>query len=260
MSFMERDIDFILRDWDLQPGVTQARLLTARDGRPVLQVRLDLGVLQLEVTGRPDGQQPHGFPSYFDYLRDLARRKAKKGHDLTLNTTQCAEADREFVQFFQRRVAWLSLREFDRAIADADHTLAFMDFVRDHAPNDEYKMAHEQFRAFVLFHRAQAAAASAMERDNPEGAVDAVRDSLSKIRGFFAEHDLEERSDEDTFIQELTKLERSLRELHGIEETLEEQLAKAVANEQYEAAARIRDQLRQRRSVELPGNTGRSRS
>ena len=24
MSFMERDIDFILRDWDLQPGVTQS--------------------------------------------------------------------------------------------------------------------------------------------------------------------------------------------------------------------------------------------
>ena len=45
----------------------------------------------------------------------------------------------------------------------------------------------------------------------------------------------------------LDLLERSLRDLHGIEETLEEQLEKAVANEEYEAAARIRDALRQRR-------------
>src|SRR5205807_8100917 len=32
----------------------------------------------------------------------------------------------------------------------ADHTLAFMDFVRDHSPNEEYTEAHEQYRGFVL--------------------------------------------------------------------------------------------------------------
>jgi excinuclease UvrABC helicase subunit UvrB len=112
--------------------------------------------------------------------------------------------------------------------------------------NDEYRLAHEQFRGFVLFHRSQAAAARAVECSNPELAIDAVREGLTKIRAFLAEHDLDEQSEEDTFVQELTKLERSLRELHGIDETLEEQLAKAVANEQYEAAARIRDALRQR--------------
>ena len=58
---------------------------------------------------------------------------------------------------------------------------------------------------------------------------------------------LEERMEEDVMVQQLRKLERSLRDLHGIEETLEEQLEKAVANEEYEAAARIRDALRQRR-------------
>jgi hypothetical protein len=243
---MDSDIDRILRDWDLQPGVTQARLVIARDGRSVVQVRLDLGVLQLEIDGRPDGKRPHNCTSYFEHLREVALRKAKAGRDFRLSAAQCAEADREFVQYFQRRVAWLALREFERAIADADHTLAFMDFVRDHAPNDEYRLAHEQFRGFVLFHRAQAAAARAIERNDAEAAIDAVREGLTKIRAFLAEHDLDEQSEEDTFVQELSKLERSLRELHGIDETLEEQLAKAVANEQYEAAARIRDALRQR--------------
>jgi hypothetical protein len=220
--------------------------VTASDGRSVLQVRLDLGLLQLEVDGRPDGQRPHDFETYFDYLNDAAQRRAKSGREFKLNASQCGEADREFVQYFQRRVAWLALREFDRAISDANHTLAFMDFVRDHSPNDEYRLAHEQFRGFVFFHRAQAAAAAAVERNNAEAAIDAVRDGLNRIRAFLAENDLEEHADEDTFVQELTKLEQSLRELHGIDETLEEQLAKAVANEQYETAARIRDALRQR--------------
>jgi hypothetical protein len=244
---MDCDIDRILRGWDLQPGIMQARQVTAHNGRSVVQIRLDMGVLQLEVSGRPDGQRPHGFPTYFDYLRDVAGRKVRQKREFKLSATQCTESDREFVQFFQRRVAWLALREFDRAIADADHTLAFMDFVRDHAPNEEYRMAHEQFRGFVLFHRAQAAAARAVENNDAEAAIDAVREGLNRIREFLAEHELTESDEEDSFVQELTKLEQSLRELHGIDETLEEQLAKAVANEQYETAARLRDAIKHRR-------------
>jgi protein-arginine kinase activator protein McsA len=47
-------------------------------------------------------------------------------------------------------------------------------------------------------------------------------------------------------VQQLRKLERSLRELHVIEATLRERLEQAVANEEYETAARLRDELRQR--------------
>jgi len=71
-------------------------------------------------------------------------------------------------------------------------------------------------------------------------------DGLNRIRAFFAEHDLAEQMEEDGMVQQLRKLERSLRELHGIEATLREQLEQAVANEEYETAARLRDELRQR--------------
>ncbi len=55
----------------------------------------------------------------------------RAGDDFVLSEEQCAEADREFVQFYQRRLCWLALREFSHAVADADHTtLAFMDFSR----------------------------------------------------------------------------------------------------------------------------------
>ena len=66
-----------------------------------------------------------------------------------------------------------------------------MNFMPITLPNDEYKLAHEQYRGFVLFHRTQAATARAMERDNPEGAIDAVLDGLKRMGEFFAEHDLQ---------------------------------------------------------------------
>jgi UvrB/uvrC motif len=246
---MSRDFDALLRDWEFKPGMVQARLVRTRTGREVIQVRVDLGMMQIETAGRPDGTQPHGFPTYFDYLQSLAEKAERADREFTLSEEQSEEADREFTQFYHRRIAWLTLRAFDKAIADADHTLAFMDFIRDHAPNDEYRLAHEQYRGFVLFHRTQAAAASAVEAEDPEKAVDAILTGLRQIRSFFAEHDLEEQTEEDGMVRQLRKLEKSLREMHGIEETLQEQLDTAIANEEYERAARLRDALRQKHST-----------
>src|SRR5262249_55077498 len=139
-----------------------------------------------------------------------------------------------------------ALHNYSRAIADADHTLTFMDFVRDHSPSEEYMEVHERYRGFVLFHRTQAAAALMVERNEPERAVDEIREGLRKIKGFFAANDLEKQMEEDGMIQQLVKMEETLRQTHQIGVTLQEQLEQAVANEQYETAAKIRDALRKR--------------
>ncbi len=245
---MSRDFDALLGDWEFKPGMVQARRVRVRNGREVIQVRVDLGMLQIETEGRPDGDRPHGFATYFDYLQSLADKAESGDKPFVLGEEHAEQADREFTQFYHRRIAWLTLRVFDKAIEDADHTLAFMDFVRDHAPSDDYRLAHEQYRGFVLFHRTQAAAAQAVEEDDPEAAIDAILDGIKQIRSFFAEHELEDQAEDDGLVRQLRKLERSLRELHGIEETLQEQLDKAIANEEYETAARIRDALRQKDS------------
>ena len=52
---MARDIDALLRDWEFKPGSSQARLVTAADGRRILQMRVELGVLQLEVGSKEAG-------------------------------------------------------------------------------------------------------------------------------------------------------------------------------------------------------------
>ena len=63
-NVVNQDIDFILEHWPYKPGVAQARLIQAADGRQLIQLRIDLGVLQLETTGRPDGARPHGHATY----------------------------------------------------------------------------------------------------------------------------------------------------------------------------------------------------
>src|SRR5262249_24959150 len=78
-SLMRRDLDDVIQGWpyDPEPGEVLAREVRARDGRSVLQVRVELGVLQLEMTGRPDGTRPHGFATYLDYLRYCAASRGQ---------------------------------------------------------------------------------------------------------------------------------------------------------------------------------------
>jgi len=57
---MSLDLNTVLRDWPHENGKIKVRKILGLDGREKLQLRIDLGVLQMELTGRPDGLRPHG--------------------------------------------------------------------------------------------------------------------------------------------------------------------------------------------------------
>jgi hypothetical protein len=238
-----KDIDDLLADWPYQPGEIMARMVKAADGRELLQMRIDLGVLQMEVAHRPDGAKPNGAETYFDYLLSLT---VEKGDDYVLSQQECAEADREFVQFYHRRICWLALRKFQQAAKDADHTLAFMDFVKQHSPEEEWTLSHEQYRPFVMFHRVQAAALALLEKDGAESAISEINRGLDQFRTLYEQYDAPEKFEEDEMVSRLRELQGSLREHYKVGRTLDEQLADAVASEQYELAARLRDEISKR--------------
>jgi hypothetical protein len=235
-----QDIDSLLREWPFQPGVISARLIEAGDGRQVLQMRIEMGLVQMEIQDRPDGDQPHGKPTFLAHIREVQEAETS---GFSLSDEQCAEIDREFLQYYHRRICWLALREFDRAIVDADHTLGLMDFVRQHSTNQQWTLSHEQYRPFVLFHRTQAAALAELERAGPEAALKEVHHGMRMIREVFASVDADEQFDDDELVRQLLELEDWIRKNYQISRTLEEQLAEAVAREEYELAARLRDQI-----------------
>lgn len=238
-----QDIDGVLRDWPFEPGVVNARLVRAHHDREVLQMRIEMGILQMETERRPDGEMPGGAESYLDFLIGESIRKSE---DFQLTSEQCLEVDREFVQYYHRRICWLALRKFDRAVKDADHTLDLMDFVLDHSADDQWMSAHEQYRPFVVFHRTQAAALDSLEQSGPEGAVEQINGGLKQIRQLFPETDDEEMFDQDEMVGQLMDLQSWIRDHYDVGRTLTEQLADAVAEEEYELAARLRDRISRR--------------
>lgn len=233
------NIDRILDDWPYEPNSVSVRTVTGRDGRELIQMRIEMGILQLEIEGRPDGDRPNGFETYFAYLQ----HEASLDDAMTMSEDQCSEADREFVQFYHRRICWLAMREFDHAKVDADHTLGLMDFCRDHSPDESWTLTHEQYRPFVLFHRTQAAALGALENDDAETAIEEVNVGLNRLETLFSAFDDFDEFEENELVARLIELRESVREKFSVGRTLQEQLNDAIESEQYELAARLRDEL-----------------
>src|SRR5438874_4787656 len=77
-----KDITPLLKGWDYEPGTINVRKISGADGQPKLQMRLDLGLLQMELTGRPDGVRPHGFDSLLDYFEAQLKKYHQDGDDL----------------------------------------------------------------------------------------------------------------------------------------------------------------------------------
>ena len=147
------------------------------------------------------------------------------------------------MQYYHRRLCWLSLREYRRAAKDADHSLAFMDFVREHSPDEEWTLSHEQYRPFVLFHRVQASSLAALQDSGPEAAISEINRGLGQFRDLFARYDAVEQYDEDELVKRLHEMRESVRQRYEVGRTLDEQLAEAIRAENYELAATIRDKI-----------------
>ncbi|MEN6405826.1 MAG: UvrB/UvrC motif-containing protein [Thermoguttaceae bacterium] len=243
------DIDQVLQSWPFKPGVIAARLVRVREDREVLQMRIEMGLLQMEVTGRPDGEHPGGASTCLEWLQELAR--LEEG-EFVLSLEHCVEIDRELVQFYHRRICFLALRQFARAVTDADYILALMDFAAEHSPNQQWTMSHEHYRPLTLFHRTQAAALLAVEETNAEAAIETINQGLEEIRKVFVKFGVEEQFDHDELISQLAAMKESLREEYRVGKTLAEQLADAVAAEEYERAARLRDEIAKRHHIEGP--------
>src|SRR5579872_1134224 len=95
-----KDITPLLKGWDYEPGTINVRKVSGIDGQPKLQMRLDLGLLQMELTGRPDGVKPHGCESLLEYYESLLRdHESRNGTELGFHLTgqQCQSLREEAV-------------------------------------------------------------------------------------------------------------------------------------------------------------------
>src|SRR5688500_11830894 len=102
---LSKDILPLLKGWDYESGTINVRKINGIDGAPKLQMRLDLGLLQMEMNGRPDGVRPHGFESLLEFHENqLAEHRRVNGSDLGfhLSGEQCQMLREEALMYYQR--------------------------------------------------------------------------------------------------------------------------------------------------------------
>ncbi len=247
MSF---DISTLLDQWDYQPGQVVVRKFRGKDGLEKIQLRVDLGLLQMNAQGRPDGKRPHGRESLLDYYMSLVE-KFRREHDnddkgFRLTPEDCGRLQQEAIQYHHRYICLFQLEDFDGVIQDAERNLRVFDFVEKYAGSDELAWSLQQFRPQLLMMRVRARGAMALKADLYDEVIRLVEAGIEEIRNFYRHcdrHDLLETSGEvqslEMWLQEIqTKRPMTPRE------KLESALNEAVRNENYEEAARVRDKLR----------------
>lgn len=247
---MNFDISQLLEQWDYQPGQVVVRKFKAKDGSEKIQLRVDLGILQMNVHGRPDGKRPLGHESLFEhYVAQLKKhRTTHAGSDVAfaLKAEDCTKLQQEAIQYHHRYICLFQLEEFDSVVRDAERNLELFDFVSHFAEVGELAWSLEQFRPQLLMMHTRAKGALALKSSDYPAAMTTIEAGMDTIRDFYrkhSRHDLLEQSGElhslETWLEEIrTKRPRSERE------QLEHDLHDAVTHEDYEKAAQLRDALR----------------
>jgi len=238
-----------------------ARVITSGAGEPMLQMRIDCGILQMHLAGRPDGTRPHGFATYLEYLDrrlETLREPDDNNEDSGKSRRLWLELDREMTQYYHRRLALLAVASqtqdsgqpyaakeaYERAAGDANHTLRAMDFIVDNCDDEDNVDSHEHFRPFVLWHRTIAMTQQRIIETDFDEAVEQIKCGMTEIVNVYKEHGMTKWLKHDPSIAELKSLEKQIRRRYNIKVTLKEQLEQALTVENYEKAAKIRDQLK----------------
>ena len=242
---MSLDITSVLKDWQFSAEDICVRKIQGLDGREKLQVRVDLGVLQMEITGRPDGTCPHNRDSVLDhYLARLADYRARHGADqgFQLGEEACAELGQEGLQY----TCLLSLEDYSGVVRDTAHNMAILDLVEAFAENEDYRLSFGQYRPYVIMIHTRARGELRLQQDDHDGALQVAEKGMAAIRSFFQTFSDPELTQMNEELQALESWSEEIRNSRPVDlkQRLVDQLQEAIAEEKYEQAAELRDRLR----------------
>src|SRR6266568_3814196 len=236
---MSLDLNSILRDWPHENGSVKVRKITGLDGREKLQLRVDLGVLQMEVTGRPDGERPHNCESLLEYHQRRAARAAGKGEDYELTPEECAELQQEGIQYYHRYLSLFQVNDFAGVVRDTQRNLDLFTFVTEHTDREDFSWALQQFRPYVLMMSTRAKASISLGQGKFTEAIAEIEGGRDAIADFFQRSNFPElasKSAEIAFLDEWLEEVRAKRPLSKLE-IMQREMESAITKEMYERAA-----------------------
>ena len=242
------DIAAALRGWEFQPGQVNVRLIRGNDGKPKVQLRLDLGLLQMELNGRPDGKRPHRSPTELDFQRrKLEKYRLKHGSDtgFELTARDCQALREESAMFYHRYLSLFVLEQYLAVLRDTQHNLDVLDLCQQFGQTDYDRACLEQYRPYIVMMHTRARACEALRKGFVQTAIAYLRGGIKQIARLMPDDQRKKhlrQSHEARILLDMIKQIRN--QLPPDPRTiLSQRLKEAVANEKYEEAAQLRDQL-----------------
>lgn len=242
---MIRDLRTVLDGWVYEPGKISVRKIIGCDGREKIQTRIDLGVLQLECTGRPDGLRPHDCESLLEYHEQRLREHIElygNDEDFVLSGEACRDLRHEAYLYYQRFLSLYVLEEYDGVERDTARNLRAIELCLRYAAADRDRAVLRPQRAYVMMMNTRARAQRALGNDQTEAALRVVDEGMAALRR------LARDESDDPFLAEIRTLQGLRREIldklpEGTPARLRAELEVAIATEDYERAALLRDRL-----------------
>ena len=245
---MDKDISTVLEGWEYKPNEISVRRVVGIDCRTKIQMRLELGLLQMEISGNPNGQRPQGKESWLEhYLSVIEEYRAEHGSDegFRLNREDCVKLALEATQYYYRYLSLMVLEEYDGVARDTARNLRVLDLVGQYAKDEQEKLSLDQFRPYILLMNTRARASICLQRKDYEAAMRCIEEGIRNIETFFEAYhqpELSQTSDELTFLRKwVTEIEQH-RPLN-LRERLQRRLEEAVEREDFEQAAQVRDMI-----------------
>jgi tetratricopeptide (TPR) repeat protein len=243
---MIRDLRTILDGWDFEPGKISVRKIIGCDGREKIQTRIDLGVLQMDCAGRPDGLRPHNCESLLEYQEQRLRTciaVSGSDEDFLLSPDECRDLRHEAYLYYQRYLSLYVLEEFDGVERDTTRNLRVIDLCDQYSAAARDRGLLRSQRAYVMMMNTRAKAQLALARGRVEAALSIVEHGISDLERQYVEEE-----EDDSWLREADTLRALRREVlerlpDDAPAKLQSELEWALATEDYEQAARLRDRL-----------------
>jgi hypothetical protein len=219
------DIGPILRAWPLADDAPPVRMIRSDRGEAI-QVRIDSGLIQMASTGTPDAGDP--IPADAEGIGEALMRRLG-------------------ASLLQRAQAWMQLDRLAACVADCDHVVRLVTSRHPRAWGDSAESLQLMAGSAVLL-RARAQASEAVKARDARAALLAIDRALDELG----------QLDAPGTAALVTHGERLLQGMRGMlvpklpgsqRAELEARLRSAIAAENFELAAILRDELRQLRDA-----------
>jgi len=243
-----KDLRSVTDDWPYEPGQINVRKIRGVDNRIKIQMRVDLGVLQMEVEGRPDGRRPYDHDSFLMYqLERVEAHQRRNGTDLgfALDEEECREIREEALQYYQRYLANFVLEEYEAVVRDTKRNLDAIDLCAKYASEEDDRYSLEQYRPYIVMMNVRSKALRAIQTSAYRTALAHVETGLKAIKEVYQRFGEPKAYRMSGEVQILKALRREIRKHLPADPVrkIQRKLNRAVAEERYEEAARLRDEL-----------------